>query len=222
MKKSLVLLIVGSMLFSSVGCSQGTTEITQSPTVVEVTETEISETTETTEEFIDDPAWDTLASLGNVQTENGIMYVDVTLPASFFEGTTITQEDLDSADNSHYTSATLNDDGSITYRMTRSQHKVMLDEIVQSMNDSLQAVVDNPDNAITAITHTDDFTSYDIYLSTEEIGLTEGFMAYGFFMISGYYAVFSGVSMDDIVLNYYNCNGDLVGETHAADLVTEE
>lgn len=221
-KRLISSLLAVFMVVGAIGCSKTTTEITQSPSeatssVVE----EIQETTETTEEYIEDASWDALESMGNIQTENGILYAYITLPASFYSEP-VTQADFENSDTSSYTSVTVNEDGSVTFQMTRRQHRDMLDEIELSINDSLQNYVDDTENAITSITHTDDFSEYNIYLSTEELGMTEAFTSYALCILSGYYSMFSGYQMDDVIINYYNCNDELIHSTSATELATQE
>lgn len=68
-----------------------------------------------------------LDALGKVETENGILTVSITIPADLVGETT--QEDLDASKGELYQSALLNDDGSVTYKMTKKQHRAMLENI---------------------------------------------------------------------------------------------
>ena len=60
---------------------------------------------------------DELSKIGDIEVENGILTVSITLPAEYMEG--VTQEQLDAGKGTTYQSATLNDDGSVTYKMTK-------------------------------------------------------------------------------------------------------
>ena len=70
------------------------------------------------EELSDDSAWEQLESLGKIVTENGIFYVYITLPAELINRD-ITQESIDAEAGEAYTSGMLNEDGSVTYKLTK-------------------------------------------------------------------------------------------------------
>ena len=169
MKRVISLLLCLVFVLSGVGASNGETSSSQT----EERESGIS----TSEELTDGAAWETLEGLGKIVTENGVFYVLITLPAEIV-GSDITQESIDLDVGEFYTSGKLNEDGSVTYKMTKPQHKAMLDGITESFDEGLQEMVDSPDNTFTSITHNDDFTLFDVYLSTEEVGFAEGFMVY--------------------------------------------
>ena len=169
------------------------------------------------DEEIENEAWDQLESLGKIETENGLFYVSITLPAELV-AEDVTQESIDAKAGESYTSGKLNDDGSVTYKMTKKQHKAMVDGIVESIDSSLQEMVDSPDYAFTKITHNGDFTSFDAYLSTEEVGLVEGFMVLGFYMYSGMYSVFTGHEVDNVAVNFYSASGKLINTANSADM----
>jgi hypothetical protein len=169
------------------------------------------------EEVIEDSAWDELESLGKIETENGLFYVTITMPAEFV-GSDITQESIDANAGGMYTSGKLNDDGSVTYKMTKKQHKAMLDSIVQSIDEGLQEMVDSSDYAFTKITHNDDCTVFDAYLSTEEVGLAESFMVMGFYMYGGMYGLLFGHQADNIAVNYYSPSGNLISTANSSEM----
>lgn len=196
---------------SQAGATQGTES---SPDAPETTEPSAQPSEE---DLIDDAAWDELESLGRIETENGLFYVSITMPAEFV-GSDITQESIDANAGEMYTSGKLNEDGSVTYKMTKKQHKAMLETIAQSIEDGLQELVDSSDYAFTKITHNDDFTQFDAYLSTEEVGFTEGFMAMGFYMYGGMYSLFTGRDVDNIAVNYYSASGNLISTANSSEM----
>lgn len=169
------------------------------------------------DDSIDDSAWDSLESLGKIETENGLFYVNITLPADFV-GEDVTQESIDAKAGESYTSGKLNEDGSVTYKMTKKQHKAMLDGISESIENSLQEMVDDSDYSFTKITHNSDFTSFDAYLSTEELGFAESFMVLGFYMFGGMYSVFTGQEAENVSVNFYSASGKLINTANSADM----
>ena len=172
---------------------------------------------ESEDDGIDDAAWDTLESMGKIETENGLFYVSITLPADFVDED-ITQESIDANAGEIYTSGKLNDDGSVTYKMTKKQHKAMLDGITESIETSLQDLVDSSDNAFTKIDHNSDFTTFDAYLSTEELGFAESFMVLSFYMYGGMYSIFTGNEVDNVSVNFYSAGGELISTANSSDM----
>ena len=184
-------------------------------------ETAAQETPVSEEDQIVDEGWEQLESLGKVETENGLFFVRLTLPKEFV-GEEITQEKLDAETGTGYLSAKLNEDGSVTYKMTKKQHKAMLDEMVKSIDDALNQMVDSSDYSFAEITHNKDFTSYDVKLDTDEIGFAESFMTFGFFMYSGFYAIFTGKTPDNVAVNFYRPDGSLIDTVNSKDLESSE
>lgn len=164
-----------------------------------------------------DAAWDELETQGKIQTENGVQFVTVTIPADFI-GDGVTQESLDGNAGKAYISAAKNEDGSVTYKLTKQQHKVMLDEYVKQIEDALQEIAEDPDYNFKGIAYSEDFSEFNVYLSTEELGLSESFMVLAFYMYGGMYAVFAGRSLGDITVHYYNVSGKLVSTSHSSEI----
>ena len=165
---------------------------------------------------INDSAWDELESVGNIQTENGILTASITIPAELV-GDEMTQEELDANAESSYISAKLNEDGSVTYKLTKQQHKAMLDDFVETMDQSIQEMLDSEDYAFTDIKYNDDYTQFDVTLSTDEVGFAEGFAALAFYVYGGMYGIFSGHTADNITVNYYDSNGNLIDSANSND-----
>lgn len=218
MNKALSILLAVLLVFSLCACGSSPS-VTQTSTNNAETTTSEAETDVTVneEDAIDDAAWDELESLGKIETENGLFFVSITLPAEFV-GSDISQESIDANAGEMYTSGKLNEDGSVTYKMTKKQHKAMLESITQSIDDGLQELVDSPDYAFTKITHNNDYTVFDAYLSTNEVGFTEGFMAMGFYMYGGMYGLFSGHQSENIAVNYYAASGDLISTANSSEM----
>ena len=247
MKKTISLLLVTSLLFSMAACggsAAGKKEQAQtkavSETVEETTEASASNSAESAavtdesesetaadpgtnpdESDIEDEGWDQLESLGKVQTENGILTVTVTIPADI-AGEDVTQEELDADAGETYQSATLNEDGSVTYKMTKKQHRAMMDSIVEAFDESIQELVNDDETyTFTEITHNKDFTSFDLTVDADEVGFNETFAVYVFFIYGGMYGTFSGHTPDKIIANYYNTNGDLLYTFDSSEMEDE-
>lgn len=97
---------------------------------------------------------------GGVQVDEGLLAVEITLPASFFEDTDMTAFDPDQyAEKQGFVSAVLNDDGSVTVKMSKAKHNELLAALTKQCDESFSAMVRAEDSPyIKAITHTDDFS----------------------------------------------------------------
>ncbi len=206
-----VLLITGMC-----GCAQNTAKTDQPEAAAEEkTETVKEEAKEQTEETIDDPSWEVLNSLGKVETENGLLFVSVTVPAEMVNDD-MTQESIDAGSGETYTTGKLNEDGSVTYKMTKQQHRAMLDNLGRMINEETEKMVSGGEYAVSEISHNDDYTAFDVKLMSEEIGLSEGFMAFALYMYGGMYNIFTGKTAD-ITVNYYSADGALINTISSAD-----
>ena len=174
-------------------------------------------TPEPTEEPIDNPAWDELNNLGRIETENGLLYVKITVPADYVSSDT-TQDRLDENAGETYSSAILNADGSVTYKMTKKQHKAMLDSVSAKIDDLLQEWIDSPDYSFTEITHDSDYSSFEVHLSTEQLGLSDSLMVVGFYMLGGMYSSIAGQKAENIEVKFYSASNVLINTANSSSM----
>lgn len=169
----------------------------------------------------DQEGWKKLESLGNIQTENGILTVTITMPADLAKGTT--QEELDAAKGKSYLSAVVNEDGSVTFKMTRLQHRNMLNQLSDSFESSIQEMIDdNETYTISKVTHNRDFTVFDVTLDGTEAGLNDSFSVLSFYMYGGIYGVFSGQRPEHVVVNFRDPNGNLINTADSANMNNQQ
>ena len=160
---------------------------------------------------------DELSALGDVQVENGILTVSITLPADLAQG--MTQEQLDASKGTTYLDAVLNDDGSVTYKMTKAQHRVLLEQLTASFDQSIQEMIDdNETYSISAVTHNDDYTIFDVSLDGTELGFGDTISSLLFYMCGGMYGVFNGHRPEHVIVNFYDPNGKLIESGDSANM----
>ena len=162
-------------------------------------------------------------SSDGIDVDKGLLEVEFTVPAEFFdEGT---QESLDEAVNEEgFKSATLNDDGSVSYVMTRATHEKMMDDIREEIDSSLAEMVGSEEYpTITKIEPNSTYTEFKVYLSTEEVGLAESFSVLALYVFGGMYNAFNGEPVDDIAVSFLNeSTGTVIQESHSKDLGSEQ
>ena len=160
--------------------------------------------------------WDQLAAIGDVQVENGVMTVSLNVPADLAQN--ITQEIIDAGIGTQYQAAFRNQDGSITYKMTKEQHQAMLEQLAVSFDNSLQEMIDNENYTISNITRNNDFTVFDISLDGAEPSVSDSFAAFSLYMYGELYGVFNGKRPEHVIVNYLDSNGNLIDSDDSATM----
>lgn len=157
-----------------------------------------------------------LEKIGKVEVENGILSVEITIPATMVTSGR-TQADLDKYKGENYISAKLNDDGSITYKLTKEQHKAMMDGVAEAIDSSIESMLSSGLYSINQIEHNDDFTVFDIVVKGNELPAGLSITAISFEMLGGMYKLFNGGD-SDIIVNYYAEDGAALESFSSANL----
>lgn len=159
-----------------------------------------------------------VSAVGDIEVEDNLFDVTITLPADFSEG--VTQESLDASTQlGKFHSAVLNADGTVTYTMSKTQHKKMLQEMSDSIRQSLSEMIQSADYPnITGIEANDDFTQFKVTTTSTELSLNESFSVMAFYMQGGYYGAFSGNKPDNIHVDFINTNtGAVISSADSKD-----
>ena len=223
MKKVLSIFLIISMITSLSACGSATSTTTTAETVATSTELK-SKTIETeaataaieTENTALESDMEELSAIGEVEVENGILTVTLTLPADFVGETT--HEELDKLAGSSYMYAKLNDDGSVTYKMTKAQHKEMLSNLKTSIDESIEEIINDKESySIKEVNYNDDCTVFDVTLDGTELGFMDSFSMIIFYMYGGIYNIFTGNKTDSITVNFYDHNGNFLESGNSAE-----
>lgn len=137
-----------------------------------------------------------------IEVEKKLMSVKVTLPVSMLElgGEEINYDEItEDAKEEGIKDVTVNDDGSITYSMSKSKHKEMMNEMKGDLIESINDIVADEDFAsIEDIVANNSFTEFDMIVNKEKFENSfDGFAAMGLAMQSMFYQLFDGVDPDD-------------------------
>lgn len=173
-------MVSGVLVFATAGCA--TTTETSSGNLGSGSETTNNSDTdaESTEES------------GGIEVDEGLLTVDITFPESFVSmgETEMTQETVDaSAAEQGYLGGKLNDDGSVTYTMTKLKQRELLDQMKSDFDDSIQETLAEYPN-VKSVTRNDDFSEISIEVSEQD--LATGFLAFGFSFTAYFYQVLDG------------------------------
>lgn len=130
-----------------------------------------------------------------VTVDKNLFSVDVTVPASFYEDTKLTQEELSAdAAKKGYGNAKLNKDGSVTFRMSKSQHQKAVAEMKKSVDDYIQETVNESPKIFRLITYNKDMTEFNVSVNRAEFenDFGAGMISFGIGILSSFYQMFSG------------------------------
>lgn len=184
MKKIILPVSLGALLLLS-ACSNDDTE-----TAAKDTDTETTATAEKTTENTEDKQ--------GVGVEKGLFNVEVTIPASFFEGED-TEQIIADAKEEGVGEATVNEDGSVTYKMSKSKHKEMMDELESGVQEYLTDINESEDfPSIKSASGNKGYSEFTLMVDqTAYENSMDGFAIFGLGMLGMYYQVFDGVNADD-------------------------
>ncbi len=146
---------------------------------------------------------------GPLQVDEGLLTIDITIGASFFEDKTEEEIKADAKEND-FLNCTINEDGSVTYKMTRIQHQAKLKEFKASLETTIAGLLEGDDKVASfiSIDYNDDFSKIDIYVDPETYSSWDNLYALTFYISGAYYQSFAGVDGDkiDIVVNFIDNN----------------
>lgn len=152
----------------------------------------------------------------SISVDENLLTVEVTMPAAFFENET-PEEIQASAKESGFLSCTVNEDGSVTYKMTKGKRAEILRSFKGEIDSTIQEFLAGGENAPKSyrkITYNDKVTQFDVRVdrAAYESSWTDAFYMMSFYMFGGYYQIVDGVPNDqvDVIVNIID---DATGET---------
>ena len=204
MKKLIPVILILSLMFTFCACGAKAEAAYDTDTAAE-------------EELSIEEEWGDIGEQAEIKKEKGVSYIYVTMPEGF-AGTDTTQKDIDAKAGTAYTSGKLNKDGSVTFKMTRQQHQLMLDSYAASIEKDLIDMSDGSTYAISKITHNDRYTEFEVYLTTNQVGFGESVCALSFYVYGTMYNMFSGRQGEEVTVKYYGANGNLISTSSSTEM----
>lgn len=217
MKKLFALCLTGSMALALAACggaraSENSSEAV-SPSEGPISSSESEELSSSAESKGD------IAALGDIEVEENIFDVEITIPADYVEGTTQEEIEQEAAEAGVH-SATLNDDGSVTYVMSKAQHEKLLEDTRASIQQSLNDMVGSEEYPnITSIETNDDFTKFTVTTTSSELSLEESFSVMVYYVYSGVYGIFSGEAPENVHVDFVNADtGEILESADSSEM----
>lgn len=139
-----------------------------------------------------------------IQVDENLINVDITLPADMFEGQT-DQEIVAEAEEGGY-KCVVNEDGTVKYTMTKKQQKELLQGMKDQVDEGIQGYLEGEDEiaSFEDVQYNNDLTKFTIKVNENYGDSGEGWAAFSLLLTSAYYQRFAGVADDDMdcVISY--------------------
>ena len=134
----------------------------------------------------------------SIEVDKGLLNVEVTIPPSLLEDQNI-DEVIAEAKEAGVSEVTENDDGSLTYKMSKSVHSEMMKEIENGLKENIDELKNSEDYvSIEDVISNNSFSEFTMVVNQEEYENSfDGFAALGLGISGLYYQLFDGVDPDD-------------------------
>lgn len=161
----------------------------------------------------------------SINVDKGLLSVEVTIPADFLE-TGEEDQDIDEiiaeAKDSGIKEVIENEDGSLTYKMSKSTHKELMKAIRQGIEESMDDMINDEDFAsIQDITTNKSFSEFTMIVDKEPFeNSMDSFAVLGIIFGSMYYQLFDGIDVDDyeVLVQFEDANtGEIFNEATYPD-----
>ncbi len=150
---------------------------------------------EADDDAVDDDADDLseLEAIGDIEVDRSLLSVEITIPASLASETDVDGLVSDfSAEGIDVSDARQNADGSITYKMSRGDHRRLLTSLRESFVESFEEA-DEDFDSVQSITFNDDLTRFRITVDRPAFENSfDGFVVFLPLFAAGIYAAFDG------------------------------
>lgn len=134
-----------------------------------------------------------------VEVEKGLFDVTVTLPSAMIDSEDI-EATIAEAKEMGVKEVTVNDDGSLTYKMSKSTHGNMMRELREGFDEAAAEIITGEDFvSIKEIKSNKDLTAITLIVEKEAYeNSLDGFASFGLALVAMYYQLFDGVQEGDI------------------------
>lgn len=203
MKASKVILLI-TIIFIFTGCGANETEDTANASSNDI----IVNTIDDDNEVADDSSDELLEEDENddvISADKKLFSVEVTLPSAFFEDST-NEEIEEAAKESGIDKVEINENGSVTYKMSKAKHSELMDEIKVAIDESIEEILADKETypSFGEITYNKDLSEFTIKCDTALYSEFDSFVSLTFYIQGIYYQAFDGVKEDNqkVIVNF--------------------
>lgn len=189
-KRMLAMLIAGCLAVSLTACGSSN---------------EITADSSTAESAVSGSASPSGSASGSAETtetpevKKNLLSVEITIPADAIEDV---DQTLENAKESGY-KASANDDGSITYKLSKAQHKQLLAEVDQAITESIDELIEEGDfPSLKSISFNGDYTKAKVVVDYAAFDGSFDVMALYTVAFAGpMYQIYNGVDQNDLYMD---------------------
>jgi len=160
----------------------------------------------------------------SIEVDKGVFSVEITLPASFFKGQDM--NDIINEVEDDDIKIILNEDGSVTYKMSKSKHNEFMAEVYNDQVEYIEEIKNSGDyKSVKDIIYNKTFSEITLIVDQEAFENSfDGFVTLGLGISSLYYQLFNGISPDKYKVTIYFKNvetGEIFGDVVYPDALEE-
>lgn len=135
-----------------------------------------------------------------IEVDKNLFSVKITIPASFLSDGDPEQIKAEAEQEEGIKEVTINNDGSITYEMSKAAHKRMIDEMKQELEGTIEEIKNSSDfPSIIDIMANKSYTEFTMVVEREKYENSfDGFAVLGLGMGSMFYQVFEGTDVEKV------------------------
>ena len=142
----------------------------------------------------------------SIQVDEGLLHVEITLPATLIEDET--EEDIRAAaEENGFLDCTIHEDGSVTYTMTRAKQSEMLEKLKAQIDTTIDEMINGEDAAqsFQKVEYTNDLRTFDVYVDSALYkDSLDALYSIAFLSLGIYYQVLDGTpaAQVDVTVNF--------------------
>ena len=158
-----------------------------------------------------------------IDTDENLLTVEITFPASFFEGTDMSTFDADAyAKEQGFISAKVNDDDSLVVTMSKKKHAELLAETATALDTNFATLIEAEDTPyIKEITHNDDFTLVTMKVDRDAYENALDFTPFIIGMSVSYYQMLLDMEYRVEIVTVDTATGDTIASVVYPDVFEE-
>ena len=151
-----------------------------------------------------------------IAADENLLTMDITMDASLF--TDMTEEEIMTAATENGSlKCVINEDGSVTYTMTKAKYKEALSKMKTEIRDTTEGFCsgENKVASFVRIDVNDDCSQFDVYVDPDAYTMWDMMNAWAFELQGVYYQCFAGadIATVDVVVNFINNNTNEIMDT---------
>ncbi len=200
MKKAIAALLLTVSMLSAAGCGNKAKDNNTAENTAEAASKKEENSSGETE------------NSGKIEVDKKLFDITVTIPANL-AGDISDDEIAEVSEQDGVKSVTKNEDGSITYVMSKARHKQIMEEMKTNMDAALQDMVESGEYpSYSAISANDDFTEIKVTTNSDQLNLKESLSVITLYMYGGMFNAFNGTPVDNVHVEFINeKSGEVVG-----------